>query len=172
VTSPADIALLFARLSLFAVGGANAVIPEMQRHFVDGGALDPALFASLVAFAQAAPGPNAMIVGLVGFHVDGGRGAVAATLGFCGPPSLLTLLVGRVWSRLKASGAGDILVRGLAPLTVGLVLASAWALVRGQGPSPLPVAITVISGVVVLFRPNLGLPVLLLSAALAALFTP
>jgi len=46
MTSPVMLlATVFAELSLFAVGGANAVVPEMQRHFVDvPGGLDGPLF--------------------------------------------------------------------------------------------------------------------------------
>ncbi len=162
------IGLLFAQLSFFAVGGANAVIPEMQRHFVEGSRLlDGSLFASLVAIAQAAPGPNAMLVGLVGWHVAGAAGALVTTLAFCGPPAILTLLVGRVWGRLRATGIGTVVIEAAEPLTVGLVLASGWSLVRLQGAHAMTVAITACVTVGMLLRPALGLWLLGLGAAVA-----
>jgi chromate transporter len=140
------LALVFAQLSFFAVGGANSIIPEIQRHFVDApGGIDGPLFASLVAIAQAAPGPNAMLVGLVGWHVAGGAGAFAATMGFCGPPALLTLVIGRAWVRFRETRLGSVVLDGVAPLIVGLVLASGWSLIRAQGFRPLLIVITVIS---------------------------
>jgi len=164
------VALVFAQLSLFAVGGANAVIPEMQRHFVDvPGALDAPTFASLVALAQAAPGPNAMVVGLVGWHLAGATGALAATLGFCGPPALITLAVGRAWGHLRATGIGAIVIRGVAPLTVGLVLASGWSLGRAQGLHLVPLTITAIAAAGALWRASAGLWFLALGAAVAVL---
>ncbi len=68
---PLALAFLFAQLSVFAIGGATALVPDMQHRFVDSGLLSGPLFTSLVAIAQAAPGPNAMIVGLVGMHIGG-----------------------------------------------------------------------------------------------------
>jgi chromate transporter len=173
----ASLALVFAQLSLFAVGGANAVIPEMQRHFVGvagagaSGPLDAATFASLIALAQAAPGPNAMVVGLVGWHVEGGLGALVATLAFCGPPAVATLAVGRAWGRLRATGIGPIVIRGVAPLTVGLVLASGWSLTRAEtaaaGPHALPLAITAVVALGALWRSSAGMWLLASAAAVA-----
>jgi len=165
------VALVFAQLSLFAVGGANAVIPEMQRQFVDAprfaSSLDSATFASLVALAQAAPGPNAMVVGLVGWHVAGAAGALVATLGFCGPPALMTLVVGRAWGQLRTTGVGANVIEGVTPLTIGLVLASGWALARGQGLHAVPLAITGIVALGALWRASAGLWLLALGAGVA-----
>ncbi len=169
--SVATIALVFGHLSLFAVGGANSVIPEMQRHFVDGsGSLDAATFASLVALAQAAPGPNAMVVGLVGWHLQGGLGALVATVSFCGPPALLTLLLGRAWGRLRETGLGPIVIRGVAPLTVGLILASGWSLARAQGLHVLPLAITLVVAIGTMWRTSAGMWLLASAAAVAVAF--
>ena len=160
-----SVGLIFAQLSLFAVGGANSVIPEMQRFFVDSrGWLEGPLFTSLVALAQAAPGPNAMIVGLVGWHVAGGAGALAATLGFCGPPALLTLAMGRAWGRIRATGLGPVIMEGVAPLTGGLVLASGWTLARAQGLHPLMGAITAIAAIGALYRASAAMWLLALGA--------
>jgi chromate transporter len=162
------IATVFAQLSFFAVGGANSIIPEMQRHFVDTpGALDGTMFASLVALAQAAPGPNAMVVGLVGFHLAGLAGAAAATMGFCGPPAVLTLALGRVWGRLRATGVGGIVIEGVGPLTVGLVLASGWSLVNAEGVHVLTLAITGVAALGALWKGTAGLWFLAMGAVVA-----
>ena len=71
------LALMYGQLSLLAFGGANAVIPEMQRQVVDVHHWMTAQdFAAMFALAQAAPGPNMMVVGLVGWRVAGVAGAV------------------------------------------------------------------------------------------------
>jgi len=108
-----------------------------------------------------------MIVGLVGWHVAGASGATAATLGFCGPPAILTLLVGRGWSRLRENGIGAVIMAGAAPLTVGLVLASAWALARGQGAHAIPVAITAIAALGAMWKPSAAMWLLALGAGVA-----
>ena len=61
----------FVLLSLLAVGGANAVVPEIQRVAVDHHQwMTNTQFVDLFAIAQAVPGPNVLIVTLVGWHVD------------------------------------------------------------------------------------------------------
>src|SRR5258706_13600256 len=72
----------FSLLSLIAVGGAITVIPEMHRSVVEvHGWMSGAQFADLFALAQAAPGPNILVVSLIGWKVAGlgrrGRGRPA-----------------------------------------------------------------------------------------------
>jgi chromate transport protein ChrA len=80
----------FAALSLIAIGGGIAVVPEMNRLAVDvHGWMSDAHFAQLFALAQAAPGPNIIVVGLIGWHVAGLAGMVVAMLAATGPSGLL-----------------------------------------------------------------------------------
>ena len=73
------LASIFALLSFFAIGGANAVIPEMHRQAVDvHGWMTSQRFTDLFAIAQAAPGPNIIIVTLIGWEVAGIAGAAAS----------------------------------------------------------------------------------------------
>ncbi len=68
-------------MSLFAVGGANAAIPEMHRIAVDVQHwLTDKQFADVYAISQLSPGPNVLIVTLIGYAVAGVAGALAATL--------------------------------------------------------------------------------------------
>lgn len=123
--------LSFCLLSLMAVGGANALIPELHRQVVEvNGWMDGAEFAALFAIAQAAPGPNVLVVTLIGWKVAGLPGAIATTLGMCGPSSLLAYGVGKLWQRFRASPWRLAIQRGLAPITIGLVLGSGYLLTR------------------------------------------
>ena len=71
-----QIAILFASLSLVAVGGANTVVPEMHRQAVDVGHwMSDTEFASLYAIVRAAPGPNMLISTLIGWRAAGLPGA-------------------------------------------------------------------------------------------------
>ncbi|MCX7159333.1 MAG: chromate transporter, partial [Proteobacteria bacterium] len=57
----------FAVLSLLSVGGAVSVLPEMHRSLVDvHGWMSGREFSDLFALAQAAPGPNVLVVSLFG----------------------------------------------------------------------------------------------------------
>ena len=62
----------FGVLSLFAIGGGNSAIPEMHRFAVDVQHwLSDRQFADTFALAQLTPGPNLIIVALIGYHVAG-----------------------------------------------------------------------------------------------------
>jgi chromate transporter len=127
----AALTVQFVILSLIAFGGANAVIPEIQRQSVDVHRwMSGREFAALFAIAQAAPGPNVMIATLVGWKVAGVAGGVVATLAMCGPSCLLVFGVARAWDRFAGNPWREAIGAGLAPVTVGLVVSSAWILSR------------------------------------------
>ena len=126
--------LRFCGFSLMAVGGANALIPELHRQVVDVSQwMSSTEFASLFALAQAAPGPNMLISSLIGWKVAGIPGALVCTLGMCLPSSTLAVAAGRLWDRYRESVWRRALERGLAPLTLGLVLGGGCHLARAAG---------------------------------------
>ncbi len=60
----------FMLLSLISVSGAITTVPEMHRFLFDEKQwLSAAQLNSSVAIAQAAPGPNVLFVGLMGWNV-------------------------------------------------------------------------------------------------------
>ena len=70
----------FGLMSLFAVGGANAAIPEMHRIAVDVHHwMSDRQFADIYAISQLSPGPNVLIVTLIGYAVAGFGGALVAS---------------------------------------------------------------------------------------------
>lgn len=130
----------FLVLSLLAVGGAIATTPEMHRIAVQqhGWLTDPQ-FAASIAIAQAAPGPNVLFVAVVGWHVAGLAGALVAMAGMMLPSTLLAVAAGRLGRRQGDGRAVRAVVAGLAPVTLGLVLSSAWILVAPVADRPGPV---------------------------------
>ena len=66
------LAWTFGLLSLFAVGGANSAMPEMHRVAVDVQHwMTDQQFADIFAISQLSPGPNVLIVTLIGYSVAG-----------------------------------------------------------------------------------------------------
>lgn len=127
----------FLVLSLLAIGGAIATAPEMHRVTVDQhGWLTDAQFSASIALAQAAPGPNVLFVAVVGYHIAGLQGAAVAMAGMLLPSTLLAVLVGRLGARHADRSGVRATVAGLAPITVGLVLASAWILIEPLATRP------------------------------------
>ena len=160
------LALVFAQLSLLAFGGTNSVLPEMQRqvvilhHWLGAGD-----FAAMFALAQAAPGPNMMVVSLIGWRVGGLSGALVATIAVSLPSSALTYLVSGTWHRFRDAPWRRALQAGLRPVTVGLVTASAALLIRsttiGWGTAAITLAATIV------FMTSRVHPLLVLAAAAA-----
>lgn len=142
----AEIATRFAALSLVAIGGINAILPEIHRVVVDvEGWMTSGEFADLFALAQLAPGPNAMVVALVGWKVAGVAGALVATIATCGPSSVACYVAWQWADRLRESKMRAIVQRALAPLAIGLILASGYTLARGADRSPGAFVLTLIA---------------------------
>lgn len=162
-----DLAEVYAQLSLLAFGGSNAVIPEMQRQVVDVHRWMTAHeFAALYALAQAAPGPNMMVVSLVGWRVAGFWGALVTTGAVATPSSILTLLVSGVWFRFKDANWRKALQAGLQPVTAGLIMASAGLLIQTTAVDWTAAAVIVVTAALFMFS-KLH-PMLILAAAAAA----
>jgi chromate transporter len=120
------LAVIFTQLSLLAFGGGNTILPEMQRQVVQvHGWMSAQDFSALFALAQAAPGPNMMVVPLIGWHVAGWPGLLVSSVAKFGPSSLLTGVVLGLWRRFKDRPWRRVVQGGLVPMTVGLVAASA-----------------------------------------------
>ena len=165
----ANLAAVFAQLSLLAFGGTNSVLPEMQRQVVDVHAWVTAPeFAALFALAQAAPGPNMLAVTLIGWHVAALPGALVTTLGVAGPSSVLTLIATDVWYRFRDARWRRLVQAGLMPVTAGLVMASAALLIRTTSIEWGTAAITAIAALLFLFT-RLHPLLVLAAAALGAL---
>lgn len=117
--------------SLLAVGGTNVTLADIHRYAVETRHwITDAQFVTFFSLAQAAPGPNGMAVTLIGLQAAGLPGAMAATLAKCAPSSLLAYLVGGWVDRHERSPWVRAVRAGLAPITVGLLAASAAVLAR------------------------------------------
>ena len=141
-----DLFVSFFLVAFVSFGGATAVIPELYRIAVtEHGWMAAQTFTELFAIAQAAPGPNVLIVTLIGQHVDGWQGALAATIGMCLPMSLLVGLLFKHWDRLQHWRGRAAIQLGVAPLAVGLVLASGVLIVRSAAPGAVGIALVVLT---------------------------
>jgi len=145
------LAAIFGQLSLLAFGGGNTILPEMQRQVVEVHHWMPASeFSALFALAQAAPGPNMMVVTLVGWHVAGWAGMLVTSIAKFGPSSLVTIAVLHAWDRFKDRPWRRNAQKGLVPVTAGLVAASAVLIARASDPSWIAWAITGVCAVLAL----------------------
>lgn len=149
---------LFAQyllLSLLSISGAITTVPDMHRYLVAEHAwLSEAQFSSSVAIAQAAPGPNVLFVALMGWNVGinagGGLGAGPAAwllgaaglsvtmLGIMLPSTTLAYFATRWGHRNRGRRDVRAFKQGMAPIVVGLLIATGWVLASGNQGGPAP----------------------------------
>lgn len=161
-----DMLAIFSPLSLVAVGGANGVLPDIHRQVVVTHQwMSETEFASAFTLAQAIPGPNILVVSLIGWHVAGLAGAIVALVGICGPSSALALIMARALGNPRLTPWRRRVQLGLGPLTVGLMLASGLVLARSADHSLAAGAVTLIS--LLIFLRTKAHPLLLMAVGAA-----
>lgn len=147
------LALVFTHLSLFAFGGGNAVLPAMQHQVVVVQQwMSLSEFNALFAISQAAPGPNMMIVPLIGWHLAGPMGLLVTSAAKFIPSSLLTAVALKYWDRYKSHPARATFQLALQPITVGLVLVGSWVMLHASALNTMLVAIATLSILLSLFK--------------------
>jgi chromate transporter len=144
-----DLFAYYVSISLLGIGGVIGTAPDMQRYLVvrQGWLTDPQFSAS-IAIAQAAPGPNILFVALLGWHVGlhagaGGPAWLAQLLGLLGamvtmvgimlPSTTLTWFAARWGQRNRERRAVRAFKQGMAPIVIGLLIATAWILGSAHG---------------------------------------
>jgi len=126
-----EIFIRFCMLSLLATGGALALAPTMHKYLVvEKGLINDTQFISSIALAQSAPGPNVLFVTVLGWQVAGFWGALATTMGALIPSALLAIYAGRKVLANSGSVWMKALREGLAPVAIGLTLATAIVLLK------------------------------------------
>jgi chromate transporter len=139
-------------LSFISIGGINAAVPELHRQVVDiHHWLSEQQFTDFFAIANAAPGPNLLIVTLIGYQLGGAIGAVAATVALCTPTCVLTYFIAHAWERFKDAPLRIAIQAGLVPITVGLVAATAYLIARTADQNLAAVAISVATAAIAFF---------------------
>jgi chromate transporter len=139
MTKPGDLLTLllsFGALSLFAVGGAVSAIPEMHRIAVDTHQwMTEQQFTDSFAISQLSPGPNILIVTLIGYRAAGIPGALVATFAMCIPAAIMAGIVGRTFERAQDAVWALVVSAALVPVSIGLMSASGFVLALSLGTS-------------------------------------
>ena len=144
-----SIALTFGWLSLFAVGGAAAAIPEIHRIAVDlNHWMTDTQFADAYAMSQLSPGPNVLIVSLVGYQVAGIAGALVATVAMCGPTAAMAYTVSRLLHRAGSSPWPALIQKALVPVSIGLMAASGLVVAVAADGSVVAALLTLAAAVI------------------------
>jgi chromate transporter len=158
----------FAILSLMAIGGGVVMVaPEMQRYVVDAHHwITAEQFSAAFAIAQAAPGPNFLYITLVGWEVARWAGAAAATVAILAPPAVLSLAMAHASTTRPPGRLARAIGKGLVPISVGLVFATGWILLRGSGSWDWRGATLALIAAAIIFRSKIN-PVWVIAAGAA-----
>lgn len=165
------LAIVFTQLSLLAFGGGNAILPEMQRQVVEVHHwLTATEFSAMFAMAQAAPGPNMMIIPLVGWHVAGPMGLLISSVAKFGPSSIITVFALKFWDKFEPHPLRNRFEQALKPITVGLVLVSAFIIADASLHNESLVLIVIVATLLSLSQKVHPLWVMAFGAVSAALY--
>jgi chromate transporter len=150
----ADLGALFLHflvLSMLSVGGAITTAPDMHRFVVDErGWITDAQFTASVALAQAAPGPNVLFVAVIGYNVAGLAGVFSTLMGSLIPSTVVAVAASRWGHERRESRGVRAFSAGLAPITIGLLLATGWVLAAPAAGDQVALALVGLTIVVML----------------------
>jgi chromate transporter len=171
VPTVTDLFLGFVKIALSGFGGvlawARRVIVAERRW------MSAEEFNELFALCQFLPGPNIVNFSIIyGSRVRGASGAAAAVLGLVGPPTVLMIVLGTLYSRYGALPQARGALTGLAAAAAGLLISTAVSMAEPllrKGILSVVIAGAALIGVGVLQWPLLAVLVVLvpLSVALA-----
>ncbi len=132
-------------LGVLAFGGGMAVLPEMQHVTVESYKwLTDSQFRSIYSLGQVAPGPNMLMVLLIGYRMAGAAGAIAVGIAFFLPDCMIAILANRLWRRFHGSPWQLSVQRGIAPIAIGLMISGTYAIARLSTTSPFTIGIALV----------------------------
>src|SRR4029077_20234812 len=138
---------VFAYLSILTVGGGMAAFPEMKILTVDVHRwLTCPQLIHLYSVGQMAPGPNMMMIVSIGQWAGGILGAIAVLGAFFGPTAVLAFIVAKAWKKLEKWPWRTSIQQGLAPVSIGLLLAGCFSMAKGAiiGTETAAIAVAVL----------------------------
>ncbi|MBI5042432.1 MAG: chromate efflux transporter, partial [Nitrospirae bacterium] len=118
-----SLAILMARIDLFAFGGGFASVPLMFHEIVEVRSwMDSSTFLNGIALGQVTPGPIVITSTFVGYLLYGPLGGIIATISMFLPSFLIVVGITPYFERLSASPYFNKAINGILSSFVGLLL--------------------------------------------------
>ncbi|MCC3143919.1 chromate transporter [Halanaerobium sp. Z-7514] len=116
--------LTFFKIGLFTFGGGLAMIPIMEKEFVDKqGWVDKEKFVNAVSITQTVPGAVAINMSIFfGYNIAGFAGALVAALGIALPSFLVILTIALVFRNFNDYLIVQNILKGIRPAVVALII--------------------------------------------------
>jgi chromate transporter len=111
-----------------------------------------------------------MMIVVIGQWAGGMLGAVAILIAFLGPTALLTFVVVRLWKKLEKWPWRISIQQGLAPVSIGLLLAGCFTMAKGaiSGVETAAIAVGVL---LILLRYKVNPALLVVGGAVLGVFS-
>jgi chromate transporter len=170
VNQIAALVRVFSYLSILTVGGGMAAFPEMKILTVD--VHKWLTFTQLIhiySLGQMAPGPNMMMIIVIGQWTAGFLGALITLLAFFGPTALLAYIVAKAWRKLDRWPWRNSIQQGLAPVSIGLLLAGCFSMAKGAITGVETATVAVVT-LLILLRYKINPALLVVGGAAVGLF--
>jgi chromate transporter len=141
-----------ALLTLISFGGLPGVLPDLRDFVVvTNGWLGDREFADCFAVVQAIPGPNMILMmSFIGWKVGGLPAAIAAALATFAPPCAVSYAAFRFWDGFRDAAWQQRVRRGLAPVTIGLVIAGGYVMALAGAAGWASIAATALAAALLL----------------------
>ena len=166
----ADLFFAFLKISISGFGGT---LPWTRRMFVEEKHwMTAEEFNDSYAVCQFLPGPNIVnLASVFGARMCGATGAMAAWIGFLGPPFFLMLTVGILYAHFGDAETLRRILGGIAAAAAGIMISTvtrmAEPLFRGRiGPAPF-VALALIAAVGIMRLPLVWVLAVFIPASIA-----
>ena len=162
---------VFSYLSLLTVGGGMAAFPELKILTVDVHKwLTFSQLIHLYSIGQMAPGPNMMMIVSIGQWAGGLAGALTVLIAFFGPTAILAFIVARLWKKMEKWPWRTSIQRGLAPVSIGLLLAGCFSMAKGAitGTETAALGVAVL---LILLRYKINPALLIMAGAVVGVLT-
>jgi chromate transporter len=118
-----DLALVMAKVELFAFGGGYTALTLLYHEVVEAHAwLNSRVFMDGVALGQVTPGPVLITAAFIGYLLKGVAGSLTGTIAMFTPGLLLITATLPFFDRLKASALFVRALKGIVTCFVGLLL--------------------------------------------------
>ena len=138
-----------------AVGGVNAIVPQVRSIIAGSGWLSADSFARVVTVAQLAPGPNLLYIPLCGWAIAGLPVALFSLAAFLLPTALCAILTARVLLAGDASPRIVMLRSAIAPVAAGILTGAGIALGRAVATARwIDIAIVIVVAALATWRGN------------------
>jgi chromate transporter len=160
-------------MGLQSFGGGSATFFLIHQACIDRGWLDEDEFVRAWALAQISPGINLLkLTVLVGYHLRGVPGLIAAVAGLLVPSGGITILMTAGFASIRGQPLVQAAMKGILPATIGLSVAMSAQMAlpllthaRGEGKTRFAAQATVMAGSAILLAFTGASPVIVLLLA-------